>query len=184
MTTRIRRITYAAFIRISTRFLATSFRLRSEFFARSGGRCRGRYDTLRAESHTEGTAHALANLANVAILTSDYASAGPLVQESLQLYRELGSAYDMALSVERAAGIAAGTDHPERALRLAGASAAHLTALGVSRPRIFQERSERMIEQARRALNEAAQNALWGEGHVLSLEQAVAYALEQPAAAV
>jgi hypothetical protein len=41
-----------------------------------------------------------------------------------------------------------------------------------------------MIEQARRALNEAAQNALLAEGHVLSLEQAVAYALEQPAAAV
>jgi tetratricopeptide (TPR) repeat protein len=141
-------------------------------------------DILRGAFHVEGTAHALANLANVAILTSDYASAGPLVQESLQIYRELGSAYDMALSVERAAGIAAGTDHPERALRLAGASATHLTALGVSRPRIFQERSERMIEQARRALNESVQNALLAEGQVLSLEQAVAYALEQPAAAI
>jgi non-specific serine/threonine protein kinase len=137
-------------------------------------------DLFRGLSHREGTAHALANLASVAIMTGDYATAGRLVEQSLQIYQELGYVYDMALSLGRAAGVAAGNDHPERALRLAGASAAQCAVIGVSQPAIFQARSERMLERARQALSEASQAALWAEGQAMPLEAAVGYALEQP----
>ena len=134
---------------------------------------------FRGLSQAECTADALANLGSVAILMGDYAGASPLVAESLQIYRTLGYPYDMALSLGRAAGIAAGTGQPERALRLAGASAAHCASIGVSQPPLFHERSKRMIASAREALSEAAQAACWAEGQALLLEQAAVYALEE-----
>jgi tetratricopeptide (TPR) repeat protein len=137
-------------------------------------------DHLRSAANAEGTAHALANLGNVAIMTGNYTRASRLVEESLKMYQQLGFVYDMALSLGRAAGIAAGTGRQERALRLAGASAAHCAAIGVSQPAIYAQRVERMIESARQALSEATQVALWAEGQAMPLEKAVAYALEEP----
>lgn len=134
---------------------------------------------FRELSHGEGTAHALANLGTATILLGDYATARPFVDESLRIYWGLGFEWDMALSLGRAAGIAAGNNQSERALRLAGASAAQCARIGVSMPKIFHERSERMIERARRALDEATQEALWKEGQEMTMEQAVAYALEE-----
>ena len=55
---------------------------------------------LRNSSNAEGTAHALANLGNVAILTGDYATARPLVADSLRMYRELGIVYAQAQALE------------------------------------------------------------------------------------
>jgi tetratricopeptide (TPR) repeat protein len=137
-------------------------------------------DLFRGLSHAEGTAHALANLGNVAIMTGDYATARPLVADSLRMYRELGQVYAQAQMLGSAAGIAVGTGQPERAMRLAGASATHCAAIGVSQPAIFEARNKRVIEDARHALSEVAQATLWAEGQALPLEQAVAYALEEP----
>jgi tetratricopeptide (TPR) repeat protein len=135
---------------------------------------------LRDASNAEGAAHALANLGNVAILTGDYATAELLVADSLRSYRELGIVYAQAQALGAAAGVAAGTDRPERALRLAGASDTHCAVIGVSQPAIYAERTERMIERARQKLGEATQATLWAEGQAMPLEQAVAYALEEP----
>ncbi len=131
-------------------------------------------------SNAEGTAHALSNLGNVALLTGDHAAARPLVGDSLRRYRALGEIYAQARSLGSAAGIAAGDGQPERALRLAGASAAQCTAIGVSQPAVFETWRERVIERARQALDETTQAALWAEGQRMPLDQAVAYALEEP----
>jgi tetratricopeptide (TPR) repeat protein len=137
-------------------------------------------ELFQAQSHAEGTAHALANLATVAILLGDYVAAQPLAIDSLRRYRALGFVYDMALSLGREAGIAAGIGQPERALRLAGASAAHCDRIGVSQPAVFRQRGELMIARARQALSPATQEALWAEGQTMTLEQAVADALREP----
>jgi tetratricopeptide (TPR) repeat protein len=137
-------------------------------------------DHLRNSSNADGTAHALANLGNVAILTGDYAAARPLVADSLRMYRDRGDIYAQAWSLGSAAGIAAGTGHPKRALRLAGASDAHCAAIGVSQPAVFEAPHKRAIEPARQALDAATQAALWAEGQAMPLAQAVAYALEEP----
>jgi tetratricopeptide (TPR) repeat protein len=134
---------------------------------------------LRNSSNAEGTAHALANLGNVAILTGDYAAARPLVADSLRMYRELGMVYAQAQALGAAAGVAAGTEQSERALRLAGASDAHCAAIGVSQPAIYAEQTERMIERARQSLSETTQATIWAEGQAMPLEQAVAYALDE-----
>ena len=136
-------------------------------------------ELFRDSSNVDGTAHALFNLGNVAVLTGDYATARPLVADSLRMYREQGFLYGMASALNSAAGVAAGTNRPERALRLAGASDAHCAAIGVSQPAVFEAWRERKIEQARQALNDTTQAALWAEGQAMPLDQAVAYALEE-----
>ncbi len=137
---------------------------------------------LRRADHAEGITHALACLGSIAILQGDYATACPLIEESLRRYWELGADYDLAVSLWRVAGVAAGLGHPEQALRLAGASAVQMAAIGVSQPPAFQERYEQMLEPARAVLNEAAQTALWEEGQAMTLEQTIVYALEELAA--
>jgi tetratricopeptide (TPR) repeat protein len=138
---------------------------------------------FRELGNADGTAHTLANMGTGAILLGDYVAARPLVMESLQMYRELGYMYNIALSLSRAAGIAAGMNQPERALRLAGASSAACTQIGVSRPGILQEVDERIVVPARQVLSEERQRALWAEGETMALEEAVVYALDSLALA-
>ena len=134
---------------------------------------------LRGAGHEEGTAHALANLARVALEVGDYQTADPLASESLRMYRRSGTSWDLAQSLLTAAGIAAGRGMTERAVRLAGASAAQREALGVSQSPAFRERDERMLERAWMALHdEHLRSVVWQEGQAMSLTQAVAYALE------
>jgi non-specific serine/threonine protein kinase len=58
-------------------------------------------DLFRGLSHDEGTAHALFHLGDVAIMTGDYATAQPLVADSLRMYREQGFLYGMASALRR-----------------------------------------------------------------------------------
>ena len=124
------------------------------------------------------TAFAVGGLSNVALEQADYVMAGRLVHESLQRYRELGFEWELALTVGNAAGVAAGLGQPERAVRLAGASAAHRERISVSLPPMFKERFERMIGPARKVLDETSQTLAWEEGAAMTLEQAVKYALD------
>jgi len=133
---------------------------------------------FRELANADGTAHTLANMSTAAILLEEYAAARPLLAESLQMYRELGYTYNIALSLSRAAGIAAGINQPEHALRLAGAGAVHCAQIGVTQSRIFEEVRERMIRPARQVVREEKQTVLWAEGQAMTLEQAVMYASE------
>jgi tetratricopeptide (TPR) repeat protein len=133
---------------------------------------------FRELANADGTAHTLANMSTAAILLGDYAAARSLLAESLQMYRELGYVYHMALSLSRAAGIVAGINQPEHALRLAGAGAAHCARIGVSQSRIFEEVRERIILPARQVLSEERQAVLWAEGQAMTLEQGIVYALD------
>jgi len=135
----------------------------------------GYFQTL---ANADGTAHTLANMGTAAILQNEYAAARLLVAESLQMYRSLGYTYNVALSLSRAAGIAAGTQQPERALRLAGASAAHCATIGVSQSRIFEEVRARLLEPARQLVSAERQTVLWEEGQAMTFEQAVMEALD------
>ena len=136
-------------------------------------------DLLDQAQHAEGMAHARANLATIAILEGDYAAARSLTADSLRRYQELGDTYSLVLSIWRAAGVAAGSGRPERALLLAGASSGQSDAIGVSQPEVFQARRESMLEPARRVLDPSRQASLWEEGQTLTLEQAIASALEE-----
>lgn len=73
--------------------------------------------------------------------------------------------------------VSAGLGKAERALRIAGAADAHLTALGVKESIVFWTRlTERFIGMARETLGVEA-DAAWEAGRRLDLRAAVAEAL-------
>lgn len=122
-------------------------------------------------------AHAVGNLSSVAVDLGEFTKADELVQESLHLYQALAFEWDLALTIGNASGVAAGFGQARRAIRLAGASAAHRERIGVSLPSMFKERFERMIESARQKLDQSEQETAWRQGQEMTLEQAVEYAL-------
>lgn len=122
-------------------------------------------------------AHAVGNLSSVAVDMGEFTKADELVQESLHLYQALAFEWDLALTIGNASGVAAGFGQARRAIRLAGASAAHRERIGVSLPPMFKERFERMVEPARQKLDQLEQESAWRQGQEMTLEQAVEYAL-------
>lgn len=122
-------------------------------------------------------AYAVGNLSNVAVDLGEFTKADALVKESLQLYQELAFEWDLALMIGNASGVAAGFGLAKRAIRLAGASAAHRERIGVSLPALFKERFTQIIEPARRKLDRTEQEIAWREGQKMTLEHAVEYAL-------
>lgn len=135
-------------------------------------------DLLRQAGHEEGITHGLANLGTALVGMGAPKEAAPFIAESLGCYREMGSLYNMQLSLRRAAAVAAGLGFAKTALLLAGASDRQRSALGVSEPEVFLQAYARMLEPARSQLDEASQTALWAEGTGLSLNQAVDLALK------
>ncbi len=77
------------------------------------------------------------------------------------------------------AAVASGTDQPERAARLSGAGQAILDKTGFMYPPFFRGILESHIQIARQQLGEVAFEALQTEGRVMTIEQAIAYALEE-----
>jgi tetratricopeptide (TPR) repeat protein len=122
-------------------------------------------------------ARAMGNLSNTALELGDYAQAGQMANASLKRYSDLGLEWELVGELGIAAGVAARLGQPGRAIRLAAASAAHRQRLGVSLPPAFQERFEKLIEPARKGLDEEQHKVLWEQGCGLSLEAAVEEAL-------
>ena len=118
------------------------------------------------------------HLAYLAIDRGDPARARSLVEENQPRNRKLGfpDGWDPSL-LDSAARFAAAHGQPERALRLAGAAAAQREARSI--PPFLQATLERALEPARRAVGEAAQARAWAEGHAMTPEHALAYALEE-----
>ena len=135
-------------------------------------------DVLHAASHKEGIAHGMANLGIALAGMGKAMQAAPLIAESLQRYCEMGSLYNMELSLRRAAAVAAGLSLAETALRLAGASERQRLALGVSEPQVFLQAYARMLEPTLSRLDEASQARLRAEGASWSLDHAASIALE------
>ncbi len=69
----------------------------------------------------------------------------------------------------------------ERAARLVGAAEAQFEAIGAALWPADRLEHERTIDAVRTHLDEANWQAAWAEGRTMSLEQAIAYALEPTA---
>jgi hypothetical protein len=107
-----------------------------------------------------------------------YDSAIEHFRASLRLTRHWLYWERMTQSLDGIAGVAAGLGQPARALRLASASA-RIRAERVSRfsPREIAE-LETVLASARETLGETAAAAAWAAGEAMTVEQAVADALE------
>ncbi len=141
---------------------------------------------FRARMDVWAIACVLTHRAMVSLDEGDYAPAGTQLMESLTHLRDLGERWQVVHTLELFARLAAeqrprradGQPGALRAARLFGAAEALREALGA--PVLwFQRQSYAQGVAALRArLDDAACAAAWAEGRGMTLEQAIAYALE------
>jgi predicted ATPase/transcriptional regulator with XRE-family HTH domain len=128
-----------------------------------------------------GSADALENLGLIALLEGKHAEAGGLIRESIRVRREIGEMSGLPWGFERLAGVASGAGQPERALRLGAIAPKLREDYGFPLHPAWQPQVEGWLATAQAALggsDSAAARAARAEGQTMSLEQAVAYALE------
>jgi non-specific serine/threonine protein kinase len=123
--------------------------------------------------------HALGGLGHLERDAGDYARARAIYRESLVVRRELGALLALAQSLEDLAALAGRQGEAERAIRLLGAAEAFCETLGARPPVAGTREYERTVAEGRDVLGEAGFAATWAEGQALSLDEAVAYALEE-----
>ena len=125
-----------------------------------------------------GMAGSLADLGNLSRDQKDYPTSQSLYRESMSVFQELGHKRGIARLLECFACSAASRLKPERALRLAGASAALRRMLGTPLPPAEQAKLERSLEPARQSLSNTGASAAWLEGWVMPMEKAIQVAIE------
>jgi predicted ATPase len=133
------------------------------------------------DRHTLGLA--LAGLALVAHSQENYDESEKLYHEALLVSSELKDQWVMPRALGGLAGAAVLAANYERAAWLFGATAAMRDVSRTSEAaRAFRVAYERHEAEARAILGEETFAAAWAAGRAMSLEQAVAFALGEPAA--
>lgn len=120
----------------------------------------------------------LCSMGYVAYRQGQQAPAGELFEESLLLCQKLGEHEGSALCLVGIAGILASKQRPEQAVRLISAARAVFDALDAKLNPSNQGEYEHNLATARTQLNQTAFQVAWAEGYAMSLEQAIAYALD------
>ncbi|MGI8553366.1 MAG: ATP-binding protein, partial [Dehalococcoidia bacterium] len=123
----------------------------------------------------------LGRLGDLARRQGDYTTAQTLLREGLALSWELGNWQTAALCLRALAGVMLGQGQPEHAVRLYGATEAERERLAVPLQPLYRTEYEDAVPRVRARLGEERFAAAWAAGRAMSLEQAVAYALEEPA---
>jgi tetratricopeptide (TPR) repeat protein len=98
--------------------------------------------------------------------------------EALQLQQHMHYLHNAAENLEGLAAIATAEYAPEQAAILFGAAEAHRRAIAVPRWPPLQPWYEQDLALARSQLDPTQWQAAWEQGYTMSLDQAVAYALE------
>jgi predicted ATPase/DNA-binding SARP family transcriptional activator len=120
----------------------------------------------------------LANLAHIAVRQGNGRQARTLFEESLQKFREAEINNGLAYCMEGLAALAVTQGQPQRSVRLLAWADAIREAIGDSRPAVEQVVVDCDLATIHRSLDEAAFAAAYAEGQRMTMEQAIAYALE------
>ncbi len=124
-----------------------------------------------------GISMSLNNMGEVAQQQQDYRRAASLYAESLAIRNELGDRFFIVSSLRNLAEVACSRKNYERGARLFGAAEALRETIGAPLPAEKRATFDRYMEEARDALGRADLKASWSEGRVMSLEDAIQYAL-------
>jgi predicted ATPase/DNA-binding SARP family transcriptional activator len=144
---------------------------------------RASYDrctALRRETGMEVGAENRSSLA--ALCQGDGAGVSAYLTEAIRLYLAHGHTADLLDALDVFAGLAVKQGRQERAARLFGAIESQANALNILL-RWFHPFERRIIADLRDSLDRGLHADAWQEGRAMTLEQAVAYALEDPAGA-
>jgi predicted ATPase/transcriptional regulator with XRE-family HTH domain/Tfp pilus assembly protein PilF len=127
----------------------------------------------------QGVANMLNNLGHVAHHQQDLERAKALFNESLSMRREVGEKRSILECLAALAGVALSQGQPERAVRLLGATDAMLETTGAPLYPVDAIDYERTLSASKHQLREKEWETAWAEGRAMTVEQAVAYALEE-----
>jgi tetratricopeptide (TPR) repeat protein len=154
--------------------------------ARFGGqddRARRAYEECLTVAHQTGETRriqlTLQNLAFLAQRAGDHAHALDLARRSLQLAQEMNNRLETSRCLAALTGSFAASGQPELAARLLGASEAAIGSMGAFHVPEDKPEFDRSIAAVRAELDQAAFETAWAEGRKLTLEQAVALALDE-----
>jgi tetratricopeptide (TPR) repeat protein len=131
----------------------------------------------------DGIANSLAQLSRLAAQQGDRGRAISLTKESLVVAHELGHKNGLAYQLEHLAYYAGAQFQARRAVRLLGMAEALRESINA--PVITSEyidditKYDHEVTELRAQMGEEAFEAAWEEGNKMSLEEAVAYALEE-----
>jgi predicted ATPase/DNA-binding CsgD family transcriptional regulator len=119
-------------------------------------------------------------LGNATLGTGNYAHAKTLLKESLRMCQERGHPHGVAEALQTLAGVAVAQGQPQRAAHLFGAAEAIFETTKFLPPLPYQvAQRERDVGKLYKALDEEEVKAAWAEGRAMTLEQAIAYALDE-----
>ncbi len=147
-----------------------------------------RLQIMQERGNKQGIAASLTNLALVIHAQGNVTQAQALLEESLTLVQELDNRVGIATVLDGVAVLALAKGYPARAARLGGAADTIRATTGAIRSPsevlslLNRPLYERTVAGARCQVGEARFMAAWAEGRAMTLEQAVAYALDQPMA--
>ena len=122
---------------------------------------------------------ALYFLGLVALHRDDYALAAQHFTGYFELARTIYEKISACDLLTGLAAVAGGTNQPERAAKLRGAAQALFATTDYRFPPFDRAEFDRHIQIARDQLGEAAFEAIAAEGRAMTLEQAIAYTLEE-----
>jgi non-specific serine/threonine protein kinase len=134
----------------------------------------------REIGNRKAVAGSLNNLGYVAYLQGDTPSARLYYEQSLTLWRALGNPQDIVLSLEGFAEVAVAEREWERGARLWGMADLLREQIGAPLPDHDREARDRDVAAMRQALGEEAFATAYVMGRALTLEQAIADALNLP----
>jgi predicted ATPase/DNA-binding winged helix-turn-helix (wHTH) protein len=140
--------------------------------------------TFREAGDPWGSARSLADLAYIDCAQGDHLAACGAYREAVEIFVGLGHRRGIARALEGSACLALAQGRAERALKLA-AAAAHLrqsVSAHLHQPEQF--RLDQTLLHAWESLGEVEGKRAWVEGSAMSLENAIQYSLEEPAAAI
>jgi predicted ATPase/class 3 adenylate cyclase len=135
----------------------------------------------RALNNSNWIAHACTKLGYITLNEGDADHATALFQESLMRHWEAERKIRIPDGLVGLGGVADLRRQPERAARLLGAAAALLDAMPATLDPADHLDYERIVANVQAQLDETSYATAWAEGRAMTLEQAIAYALESTA---
>jgi predicted ATPase/class 3 adenylate cyclase len=134
--------------------------------------------TARETGNRFLVADGLIGVAQLYHLAGDDAAAHSASLESLVLFREAENPSGVAATLETIGALESFAGRFERAIRLAGAASSIKESIGGGAPPELLDMADPR-EQARDGLSEEAIETVWNEGRAMTIDEAVAYALEE-----
>jgi predicted ATPase len=120
----------------------------------------------------------LTNLAELRVRRGDPEGAAALYAEVITTYRDAAEGPRLPIPLDGLAIVAALEGRPDRAARLWGASQASLESMSAALDTVLHEERAAAITSARQALGDDEFEQLLAGGRAMSLDEAIAYALE------